>query len=78
MKIFDILNEASPAQMYAKATPGISNDDMAAGRVADMIKARRDQNLVQRQADTNKEKSKKTGIMGKIGQERTKKETCKT
>ena len=60
MKIFDILNEAPASQMYAKATPGISNDDMAAGRVADMIKARRNQNLVQKQADNNKEKSKKS------------------
>ena len=71
MKIFDILNEAPPAQMYAKATPGISNDDMAAGRVSDLLKARKSQKLVQKQADTNKEKSKKSGIMGKIGKERT-------
>ena len=71
MKIFDILNEAPASQMYAKATPGISNDDMAAGKFSDMVKTKRDQKLVQKQADTNKEKSKQSGIMGQIGKERS-------
>ena len=71
MKIFDILNEEPASQMYAKATPGISNDDMAAGKFSDMVKTKRDQKLVQKQADTNKEKSKQSGIMGQIGKERS-------
>lgn len=76
MKVFDILNEkpgdtgASALYRGASQQGAISNDDMASGRFADMAKRNREAKLKQKQAATNKAKSKQTGIMGQIGKQR--------